>query len=153
MGDFSGLLQAARPFCETISKSAGAEEEICLITHLDADGITSGSIMAAALGRMGARFSLRTVSDMNGPLISSLKAENHDLVVFTDIGGGWASELEKSFQGKWLVIDHHQLSGEEMITDDSNHIFNAWKYSVDGGLEISAGGMAYAVAVGLDAGN
>jgi len=37
-----------------------------------------------------------------------------------------------------------------MSIDDNNQILNAWKYGIDGGKEISAGGMAYMVATTLD---
>jgi RecJ-like exonuclease len=49
-----------------------------------------------------------------------------------------------------VVIDHHQIPDEEILTDDDSQILNAWKYGIDGGKEVSAGGMAYMVASTLD---
>ena len=37
-----------------------------------------------------------------------------------------------------------------MLGDYNDQILNAWKYSIDGGKEICAGGMAYLVANTLD---
>lgn len=144
------LEEDLKPFCEKIRSVVENDSEIAVITHLDADGITSGSIVASALDRMGARYSVRAVSDMNPSVIERVKSENRDFHIITDLGGGWASELRKTFGDKWLIIDHHQIPEEEILTDDDGQILNAWKYGIDGGTQIPAGGMAYMVASTLD---
>ncbi|MEP0826007.1 MAG: DHH family phosphoesterase [Nitrososphaera sp.] len=144
------LEEDLKPFCEKIRSVVENDSEIAVITHLDADGITSGSIVASALDRMGARYSVRAVSDMNPSVIERVKSENRDFHIITDLGGGWASELRKTFGDKWLIIDHHQIPEEEILTDDDGQILNAWKYGIDGGTQVPAGGMAYMVASTLD---
>ncbi len=109
-----------------------------------------GSIMAMALKRMGARFSLRTVSDLNSSVVEKMKADGRDFYVITDLGGGWASHLRKALGDKWVIIDHHEITEEEILTDDGGQILNPWKFGIDGGREVSAGGMAYMVASALD---
>lgn len=146
----SKLVEALKPFCEKLRSVVENGREIAVITHLDADGITSGSIIASALDRMGARYSVRAVSDMNPSVIERMKSENHDFYVITDLGGGWASQLGKALGDRWVIIDHHQIPEEEMLTDDSGQILNAWKYGIDGGRHVPAGGMAYMVASTLD---
>jgi len=144
------LVEALKPFCERLRSVVENGSEIAVVTHLDADGITSGSIIGSALARMGARYSVRAVSDMNTSVIESMRDESHDFYVITDLGGGWASQLRKTLGDKWVIIDHHQIPEEEMLTDDSGQILNAWKYGIDGGRHIPAGGMAYMVASTLD---
>ncbi len=144
------LEEDLKPFCEKIRSVVENDSEIAVITHLDADGITSGSIIASALKRMGARYSVRAVSDMNPSVIERIKSDNRDFHIITDLGGGWASELRKTFGDKWVIIDHHQIPEEEMLTDDGGQILNAWKYGIDGGTQVPAGGMAYMVASTLD---
>ena len=54
---------------------------------------------------------------------------------------------------KWLIIDHHQVpeTGESKEQEhDDGQILNPWKYGIDGGKDVSAGGMAYMVASTLD---
>lgn len=150
MADSSRLSQALKPFCEKLRGVVEAGSEISIITHLDADGITSGSIMAMALARMGAKCAVRTVSDMNPWVIERMKAEAHDFYVITDLGGGMAAHFRKALGNRWVVIDHHQIPEEEMLTDDAGQVMNAWKFGIDGGTEIPAGGMAYMVASALD---
>src|SRR5919197_5903874 len=144
------LGEALKPFCEKLRSVVENGSEIAVSTHLDSDGITSGSIIASALRRMGARYSVRAVSDINPSVIEKMKIENRDFYVITDLGGGWASHLRRALGDKWVIIDHHQIPEEEMLTDDSGQILNAWKYGIDGGRQVSAGGMAYMVASTLD---
>ena len=144
------LTDALKHFCEKVSSTVEGGNEVAIITHLDADGITSGSIMAMALRRMGARFSLRTVSDLNSSVVEKMKADGRDFYVITDLGGGWASHLRKALGDKWVIIDHHEITEEEILTDDGGQILNPWKFGIDGGREVSAGGMAYLVASALD---
>jgi RecJ-like exonuclease len=144
------LTDALKHFCEKVRSTVEGGNEIAIITHLDADGITSGSIMAMALRRMGARFSLRTVSDLNSSVVEKMKADGRDFYVITDLGGGWASHLRKALGDKWVIIDHHEITEEEILTDDGGQILNPWKFGIDGGREVSAGGMAYMVASALD---
>ena len=144
------LTDALKHFCEKLRTSIEGGNEVSIITHLDADGITAGSIMAMALRRMGARYSVRAVSDMNSSVVENMKAEGRDFYVITDLGGGWASNLRKALDNKWVIIDHHEITEEEILTDDEAQILNPWKFGIDGGRQVSAGGMAYMVASTLD---
>jgi RecJ-like exonuclease len=144
------LTDALKHFCEKLRKSVEGGNEVAIITHLDADGIIAGSIMAMAFRRMGARYSVRAVSDMNSSVVENMKADGRDFYVITDLGGGWASNLRKALDDKWVIIDHHEIAEEEILTDDDGQILNPWKFGIDGGSEVSAGGMAYMVASTLD---
>jgi len=144
------LAEALKPFCEKLQSVIENGREIAVITHIDADGITSGSIIAIALARLGARYSIRAVSDMNPGIIERMRIENRDFYVITDLGGGWASDLRKALDDRWAIIDHHQIPEQEILTDDDGQILNAWKYGIDGGREVPAGGMAYMIASALD---
>lgn len=144
------LTDALKHFCEKLRTSVEGGNEVSIITHLDADGIIAGSIMATALRRMGARYSVRAVSDMNSSVVENMKADGRDFYVITDLGGGWASNLRKALDNKWVIIDHHEITEEEILTDDETQILNPWKFGIDGGREVSAGGMAYMVASTLD---
>jgi single-stranded-DNA-specific exonuclease len=142
--------EALKYFCEKLRTIVEGGNEVAIITHFDADGIIAGSIMAKALRRMGARYSVRAVSDMNSCLVKNMKADGRDFYVITDLGGGWAPNLRKTLDDKWVIIDHHEISEEEISTDHDSHILNPWKFGIDGGREVAAGGMAYMVARTLD---
>ncbi len=139
-----------RSFCDKVSDVISSGREIAVITHIDADGIASGSIIAKALLRRGGRCVVRTVSDLNTKTIARLKEEGHEFYMISDLGAGFASELDKTFGSDWLVVDHHQLPNAEMEDD---RVMNAWKFGIDGGVDVCSGGMAYMVASTLDSKN
>lgn len=145
--DFQDALHS---FCDKISDLISTGKEIAVITHIDADGITSGSIITKALIRKNARCVVRTVSDLDPNTIGRLRDENHEFYVICDLGAGLANELQKALGENWLVIDHHQLPKDE---EDNERVLNAWKYGIDGGIDVCAGGMAYMVASTLDSKN
>jgi single-stranded-DNA-specific exonuclease len=144
------IFQALKCFCDKVEFMVENEKEILIVSHLDADGIASASIIASALARLGARCAVRTVSDMTLNILDQMRSENHDFYIITDLGAGMANELHRALDNRWLIVDHHQIPEEEISRDDNNQILNAWKYGIDGGKEISAGGMAYMVATTLD---
>ena len=145
------ICQALKAFCDKIEFMVENEKEISIISHLDADGIASGSIISSALARLGAKCAVRTVSDMTLNVLEQMRSENHDFYIITDLGGGMVNEFNQALDNRWAIIDHHKIPEQEISIDDGNNqILNAWKYGIDGDKEISAGGMAYMVANTLD---
>lgn len=137
-----------------ILDAIASRKRIMVITHSDADGLVSGSIIAKAIVRKGGRCLVRVVSDLNPNVLRKVAGEEHDLYIITDMGAGLAGVIDEYIgkgKGKdWMVIDHHQLPEEEMNDD---RVFNAWKFGIDGGVEACAGTMAYKVAYALDESN
>ncbi len=118
-----------------------------MVAHIDADGLCSGSVVFASLMRKGANVTLRTVPDLDPKAISGLGAQGFDFHIITDLGSTLVEELESALKGRYLVLDHHQLS-EADIGNPS--VVNAWAYGFDGGKEACSSSMAYFFAVSLD---
>jgi len=133
-------------FHDKVSDCIKSGKNISVITHLDCDGITSGSIVTKSLIRSGAKCSVRTVTEFNKNLVDGMKNDSREFHIITDLGGGFAKDLDVGLDDNWLVVDHHQIPDEEF---DNQRVINAWKYGIDGGLEVSAGGMAYLVSKAL----
>lgn len=150
MSSNADLCDALKIVSEKIRNTIENGSEVSVVTHIDADGITAGSIIGRALFRLGSRFSVRAVSELNHKVIEAMKAEARDFYIICDLGGGWASQLRKSLGENWVVVDHHQIAKEEIITDDGLQVLNAWRFGIDGGKEISAGGMAYLLGSAID---
>jgi len=134
-------------FKDKISESIKAKKSISVTTHIDCDGLTSGSIITKALIRAGANCTVRTSKEFSRKVVESFKTDSRDFHIITDLGGGFANELDQTLGDNWIVLDHHQISEEEI---DNQNIINAWKYGIDGGVEICAGGMAYLASMALD---
>jgi len=142
----SKLDAALSYFHDKISDCIKSGRNISVITHLDCDGITSGSIVTKSLIRSGAKCTVRTVNEFNKNLVDRMKNDSREFHLITDLGGGFAKELDAGLDDNWIVVDHHQIPEEEF---DNERVINAWKYDIDGGVEVSAGGMAYLVSNAL----
>jgi len=134
-------------FKDKISDCIKSKKSISVTTHIDCDGLTSGSIITKALIRAGAKCTLRTSKEFSQNVIDSLKQDSRDFHIVTDLGGGFANNLDQALGEEWIVLDHHQISETE---HENPRVINAWKYGIDGGTEICAGGMAYLAAMSLD---
>jgi RecJ-like exonuclease len=134
-------------FKDKVSDCIKSKKSISVTTHIDCDGLTSGSIITKALIRAGANCTVRTSKEFSKNVLESFKTDSRDFHVVTDLGGGFANELDKTLGDNWIVLDHHQISDQEI---DNQNVINSWKYGIDGGVEICAGGMAYLASVALD---
>lgn len=134
-------------FNDVISDLIKNNKDISVVTHIDCDGLTSGAIMTKALIRAGAKVTVRTTKEMSAQTIKTMESDSRDFHVITDLGGGFGKQLNESLGQNWFVLDHHEISEEEYENDN---IINAWKYGINGGIEICAGGMAFLAAKALD---
>lgn len=127
--------------------------EIRLVSHYDADGISSAAIMVKALAREGKCFHLSLVNQLSDGFLKELGEEGGRLVIFTDLGSGYLESLQgylmQDGNTKVIVIDHHQIEGE-VRSEDLLHI-----NSEDFGIteNISGSGMTYLLARAMNPAN
>ena len=134
-------------FRDKVQDCVKSNNSIFVTTHIDCDGLTSGSIITKALIRAGAKCTVRTSKEFNKKLVESFKTDSRDLHIITDLGGGFANDLDETLGENWIILDHHQIPEREL---ENHNVINAWKYGIDGGKEICAGGMAFLAANALD---
>lgn len=134
-------------FKDKVSDSIRSKKSISVTTHIDCDGLTSGSIITKALARAGAKCTLRTSKEFSAKVAGSFKSDSRDLHIVTDLGGGFARNMKQAAGDDWIILDHHQIPDSEL---DEPNVINAWRFGIDGGTEVCAGGMAYLAAVALD---
>lgn len=134
-------------FKDKVSDCIKSQKSISVTTHIDCDGLTSGSIIAKALIRAGAKCTLRTSKEFSKNVAESFKTDSRDFHIVTDLGGGFGQEMNQNLGDDWIILDHHQIPETEI---DNPNVINAWKYGIDGGVEICAGGMAYLASIALD---
>ncbi len=140
-GSYSALDERAQAIAEAIL-SIPKDDPILVVSHLDADGLSSGSIITHAL--LGAGFSPhhRVVKQLDPEVVKEVASTGYRHVIFTDMGSGQKPML-KELEGKSVfVIDHHQA---EQCAPDPNEI-NAHLFGFDGSNDISASGTAFLVA-------
>ncbi|MBC7120702.1 MAG: DHH family phosphoesterase [Candidatus Methanosuratus sp.] len=147
--DPKGLDQRSLEIAGELS-SIPAGEPVLVVSHLDADGITSGSIIAAALIRSGAAPHIRIVKQLDEAALGGILPIKARHVIFTDLGTGQKGLLRSfgSEDRRLFVIDHHQptpgAQGQE--TDSGIIELNPHLFGFDGSTEISAAGTAFLVA-------
>ncbi|MFB6284939.1 MAG: DHHA1 domain-containing protein [Halobacteria archaeon] len=115
------------------------DEEVLLISHIDADGLTSAAVASQALERAGIPHQTRFSKQLDVNDLDDIEVSGYGTVVFTDFGSGLLDEvLERDFHP--VVADHHQPAC------DSEHHLNPITFEVDGSNEISGAGTAYLLA-------
>lgn len=120
--------------CTEVRRIALSFRNPLVVHHHDADGLSSGAIVAYALGRANVPHRIRCVKTLDDHVIESLREEKE--VIFTDLGSGnpKVDELQDV-----VVIDHHQP------VPISKPQANCMLFGLDGGRELSAASSAYLV--------
>jgi single-stranded-DNA-specific exonuclease len=139
----SGSLQQMRDCAKKCAETIQKISEVKVVSHIDADGITSAAIICKALDRAGIDNSVNFVKQLDENAISRLKDQNPELVIFTDLGSGMLESIITS--GLHVVIsDHHRPRGdpENLVKNHLNpHLFGA-----NGSTDISGSGTTYLLA-------
>jgi len=133
------LLKRAEKLGNIIKNS----KEIHIVTHIDADGITAGTIAYQTLKRLNKNFSIEFVKNLDNKIIERLKNDNHELVWFTDLGSSIDNE-ESSFNK--IITDHHACPDN---SDYAYHL-NPHLFDIDGSYMISGAGVTYLVSRAID---
>jgi RecJ-like exonuclease len=81
---------------------------IHLVSHFDADGISSAAIMTSALIKLKKRFYVTIVRHIIPEVVDNIKEKNCPLTIFTDIGSSYVDELEK-IENDIIILDHHEV--------------------------------------------
>ena len=132
------MLKRAEKLGNIVKKS----KEIHIVTHIDADGISAGSIAYQTLKRLNKEFSIQFVKNLDKELIEKLKDENHELIWFTDLGSSISDESEINK----IITDHHTCQ------DNSNYNYhlNPHLFGIDGSYNISGAGVTYLVSKAIN---
>ncbi|HIH75254.1 MAG TPA: DHH family phosphoesterase [Methanosarcina sp.] len=146
MSEIEKLINLAKNAADKIRKY----NFVRLVSHNDADGLTSAGIMAQALLRAGIRFQLSIAAKLDEAVIEDVNrsASQGELVIFCDMGSG-QPELIGKVAADVVVLDHHQPVGQS----PAKAVVNAHMVGIDGATDISASGTCYLVARELGPGN
>lgn len=121
-------------------------KHIKIISHLDSDGLTAAAVITKALQREGLNFSLSIIKQIDTTILEELSKEEYNCYLFTDLGSGYLSYIEKKLKKDVFVIDHHK---PEDVKSKIHHI-NPYNFNIDGGKDISGAGVTYLFAKALN---
>ena len=120
---------------EAIARSILHCDSMRVISHNDADGITSAGLICSALLRAGIPFQATLCNRLDESVLAGLEGP----VVFCDMGSG-KPELISRIKGDCFVLDHHRPVGTLSCLHLNPHLFG-----IDGAFELSAAGTVYSV--------
>jgi len=142
----SEILQKASKIITSFPTST----KIRVISHYDADGITSAAIICKALYRAGYDFQATLMRNPFDKGLARVSKEENNLIVFADMGSGQIDTIEK-MNCKAIVIDHHQYLKEK--TSENVLQINANLIGINGNYEACGATLSFAFAKAFDAKN
>jgi RecJ-like exonuclease len=121
--------------------------KIRVISHYDADGITSAAIICKALYREGYNFHATLMRNPFDKGLARVSKEDNELIIFSDMGSGQIETIEK-LNCKSIIIDHHQFLKKKTSKDVLQ--INANLCEINGNYEACGAALSYSVAKALD---
>ncbi len=127
-------------------------DEVTLIHHNDADGLTSAAILIKALEREGKGYENIAIERVHPKIIERIVEKYDTLLIFVDLGAGAAPIISKINNGKnkIIILDHHRPT---KVTDPHILLLATSLYGISGEREITASGAAYLLASTLNNAN
>jgi len=136
---FEGQIKEAAEEFGKIDK----KETIRLVSHIDADGISSCSLFVKFLNNQNMKYSVSTVQNLTKEVILGIAKEPYKYVVFTDLGSGMMTDISRILrEKKALILDHHEPEVKNPEFENIS-IVNPHFAGIDGGKEISGSGVVY----------
>lgn len=140
----NAFLERAKQLSDAIEENLQADSFITVISHHDADGLSSASIVGAALARAKARFTIRIVEELREDIVDEISKAKPDAVIFCDIGSGYLDLIGARLDAKAiLVMDHHPSNAS---VPAKTLQLNPHDFGIDGAKLVSAAGVCYLVA-------
>jgi len=139
------------------------EKNVLIVSHIDADGITSAGIASKALENASISHEVLFLKQLDSDAINKIKSMGYPLIWFTDLGSGMVHEMHGISA---VITDHHSPSNmilnvpkerRRTLTEffdeiNKNEILqlNPHFFGKDGGIDISGAGLTYLVAREMD---
>jgi RecJ-like exonuclease len=142
-GPFLGLCEMCREPAQKIRQ----KKDLLVVSHVDADGLTSAAIICTALERAGLNYKPIFFRQLDEPALDEIADYNPDLVLFTDLGSGMVQQIcDRGLAA--VVVDHHKpaLSQARPMAHINPHLVGA-----DGALHLSGSGTSFLLARALAA--
>ncbi|WP_423793098.1 single-stranded-DNA-specific exonuclease RecJ [Methanocaldococcus indicus] len=122
-------------------------ENVLIVTHIDTDGLTSRAILQKVVERTNKEAEFLFLKQINEKSINYVE-KDYDLIIFADFGSGQLSLLEeyfKDYNGKIIILDHHQPEKENIKLKNIVHV-NPIMYN----LETCGAGVCYLFAKSIN---
>ena len=135
------------------AKGLRSAKNVLIISHIDADGITAGSIAKLTCERLGVEHRVIFQTKISEETIRMINGASEDYVWICDLGSGYLSEFTRS---NLIITDHHvpdpKWRKKQTVLDSFISIdhLNPHNYGFDGSIEVSGAGMTYLLSKKVD---
>jgi single-stranded-DNA-specific exonuclease len=135
--------QFKRALADFSAELAG-HDNYFVLSHHDADGITSCAITVDLLRSLNRKVEFACMKQIDSVTVDAIREHEDKTLVLTDFGSGHHTLLAEHGIRDYYVIDHHppEREYEKQI--------NPHPFGYDGAGQVSGAGMAYFVAKSLD---
>ncbi|MEZ0345125.1 MAG: DHH family phosphoesterase [Infirmifilum sp.] len=134
------LVSQAKVFFEYLRQK---EEPVLVISHYDADGLSSASIFSSLFSKLEIPFHLVFVEQTYPDTLEDLPFEDYNSIAFLDLGSGYKDILRQFVSGKnVLIVDHHvptQNVWENLIE------INPYNIGLDASTHTSSSTLSYSI--------
>ena len=140
------MLNRAEEATNMLKEHVEKDSVIRIISHNDADGISSAAVIANALAEENVQFHTTIIPRLKEDIVNQLRHESYDLFIFSDMGSAFVKEFN-TYKKDVIIADHHQIDGTE---SESNVVhINPHIFGIDGSKDLSGAGSSYLAVRGL----
>ena len=134
------LLNRAGEATDVLKEHIEKESVIRIISHNDADGISSAAVIANALAEENVQFHTTIIPRLKEDIVNQLRHEKYDLFIFSDMGSAFVDEFN-TYKTDVIIADHHQVNDTEA---ESNVVhINPHLFGIDGSKDLCGAGSSY----------
>ncbi len=138
------LLSKADEACDLLRSHIENEHVVRIISHNDADGLTSAGIFANAIRKQGGKFHVTILPRLMDSNVKELKKSRYKLFIFSDMGSAKLEAISK-LKSDVIIADHHQIPDDSDVSETNNEFIhvNPHLYDIDGTKDVSGSGLSY----------
>jgi RecJ-like exonuclease len=143
--DMSGPFLKLCERCRDPAREIRQKKDLLVVSHVDADGLTSAAIVCTALERAGLSYNAMFFRQLDEAALDEIADRNADLVLFSDLGSGMIQQIcDRGLAA--VVVDHHKPAScrAQPIAHINPHLVGA-----DGALHLSGSGSSFLLARAL----
>ena len=134
------MLNRAEEATNVLREHIEKDSVIRIISHNDADGISSAAVIANALAEENVQFHTSCIPRLKEDIVNQLRHEKYDLFIFSDMGSAFVNEFN-TYKHDVIIADHHQVNDAEA---ESNVVhINPHLFGIDGSKDLCGAGSSY----------
>ncbi|MDQ1262322.1 MAG: single-stranded-DNA-specific exonuclease, partial [Euryarchaeota archaeon] len=105
--EIAGKYRALCEMCKSPAELIKTKENLLVVSHVDADGLTAAAIVCTALERCALDFHPKFFRQLDETALNEVADYGADLVIFTDLGSGMIQQI-CDHRLTAVVADHHK---------------------------------------------